>query len=68
MSFDGLQQFSAKHGGSTLEEPDLRSMFTEFVPHGGTRISLPEFLAYFAKVSRTMTNAAFSTLVTDLMA
>mmetsp|Transcript_76712 Transcript_76712/g.155915 ORF Transcript_76712/g.155915 Transcript_76712/m.155915 type:complete len:173 (+) Transcript_76712:66-584(+) len=68
VSFDGLQQYSAKHGGGTLGDDDLQSMFTDFAPSGGTRITLPEFLAYFAKVSRTMPNPTFATLVADLMA
>ncbi|KAG1663326.1 hypothetical protein FOA52_006285 [Chlamydomonas sp. UWO 241] len=67
ISFDGLQAFSSKHGGVTLGDAELRSIFNDFAPQGGTAITLPEFFAYFAKVSCTMPNAAFTQLIKDLM-
>ena len=50
ISFQGLQDFAKRHGGGTLGEAELRSIFRDFQPDGDSLITEPEFLMFFAKV------------------
>lgn len=67
VSFQGLQEFSKKHGGETLGEDELRSIFRDFQPGSDNLITEPEFLLFFAKVSRTIPNVVFDQLVKDML-
>ena len=67
VGFQGLQDFAQKHGGETLGEEELKSLFRDFQPDGNNLITEPEFLLFFAKVSRTIPNQVFDQLVADLL-
>jgi hypothetical protein len=67
VGFNGLQDFAKKHGGSTLGDEELTSIFRDFQPGLDNTITQPEFLLFFAKVSRTIPNQVFDQLVADLL-
>ena len=67
ISFQGLQDFAKKHGGSTLGDEELRSIFRDFEPGASNLITQEEFLLFFAKVSRTITNGVFDQLVEEML-
>jgi hypothetical protein len=65
-----MQAFMSKHGGGTLKGDELKSIFTDFNPDGGDKadflVNLHQFLVFFSKVARTMPNAQFNSLVSQL--
>ena len=40
VGFQGLQDFAKKHGGDTLGEEELKSIFRDFQPDGGNLITV----------------------------
>jgi len=67
ISFKGLENFASKYGGETLGQEELQSIFKDFNPHGDNLINQDQFVLYFAKVSRTITNNSFEELVRNMM-
>uniref|UniRef100_A0A7S0S0D9 EF-hand domain-containing protein n=1 Tax=Chlamydomonas leiostraca TaxID=1034604 RepID=A0A7S0S0D9_9CHLO len=63
-----LQAYATKHGGSSLGDEELASMFADFHPGEDNLVTLEQFLLFFSRVSRTIPNAAFDELVAELMA
>ena len=67
VSFQGLQGFAKKHGGDTLGDQELKSIFRDFEPGADNLITEDEFLLFFSKVSRTIPNGVFEQLVRDML-
>ncbi|GAX81777.1 hypothetical protein CEUSTIGMA_g9205.t1 [Chlamydomonas eustigma] len=67
ISFKGLERFASKFGGETLGQEELHSIFKDFNPHSDNLIDLDQFLLFFAKVSRTITNYNFEELVKNML-
>lgn len=68
ISFRMLNQFVHKYGGSSLSVDELRSIFVDFKPNEDNLITREEFITFFSRVSRTITNKDFDALVVDMMA
>ena len=69
ISFFMLKSFVDKYGGATLSDEDMKTIFEDFRPDGlNMMITLDEFMTFFAKVSKSINNAAFEKLVQELMA
>lgn len=67
VSFKMLQAYTNKFGGKTLKEELLRTIFKDFKPDRDNMIGLDEFLMFFSHVSKTITNADFSTMIGHMM-
>ena len=50
-----------------MGEEELRSIFRDFEPGASNLITQEEFLLFFAKVSRTITNGVFDQLVEEML-
>jgi hypothetical protein len=51
---------------SCLVQP--QALFRDFKPSNELFIALPEFLLFFSKVSRTITNKDFEAMIADMSA
>eukprot|EP00879_Flechtneria_rotunda_P007847 GHRR01008223.1.p1 GENE.GHRR01008223.1~~GHRR01008223.1.p1 ORF type:complete len:164 (+),score=42.34 GHRR01008223.1:222-713(+) len=61
-----LQNYANKYGGETLTLDELRALFQDFKPSNEHYINLKEFLMFFSKVSSTITNRDFASMVDEL--
>lgn len=68
ISFRSMQMYVNKYGGQTLNADELSSIFTDFKPGSDNLISQSEFLVFFSRVSKTITNAQFEEMVKELLA
>lgn len=62
-----LQTYANKYGGETLTIEDLHQLFKDFQPAGDNMIGRQEFFAFFARVSRTMSNPDFEEMVREMI-
>lgn len=66
ISLRKLQAYASKHGGETLTLDDLRGLFQDFKPSHETFINQHEFLVFFSKVSSTITNKEFDSMIAEM--
>ncbi|GBF89141.1 flagellar associated protein [Raphidocelis subcapitata] len=66
MSMRALQAYANSHGGETLTNADLRALFRDFKPGDDQLVGLQQFLAFFGRVSRTMTNKDFDSMIKEM--
>lgn len=67
ISFRNLNEYVHKYGGSSLSADELRSIFVDFKPNEDNLITREEFITFFSRVSRTITNKDFDDLINDMM-
>jgi hypothetical protein len=63
-----LQNYANKYGGEMLTLEDLRLLFSDFKPASELFITQPEFLLFFSKVSRTISNKDFDAMIAEMAA
>jgi Ca2+-binding EF-hand superfamily protein len=68
ISYRMLTQYTNKYGGASLSADELRSIFTDFKPGADNLITQDEFITFFSRVSRTISNSDFDALVNDMLA
>lgn len=61
-----LQDYANRYGGETLSLADLQGLFADFNPADTLFIKQDEFLAFFARVSATITNRAFADMIAEM--
>mmetsp|Transcript_3061 Transcript_3061/g.8086 ORF Transcript_3061/g.8086 Transcript_3061/m.8086 type:complete len:156 (+) Transcript_3061:59-526(+) len=67
ISYQNLQSYATKYGGATLKDEELQSIFSDFHPGKDSQITMQEFLVFFSKASKAVPNAAFDSLIQELM-
>ncbi|KIZ03041.1 flagellar associated protein [Monoraphidium neglectum] len=68
MSLRALQAYANSHGGDTLTNADLKTIFKDFKPGQDHLVGLPQFLAFFSRVSRTINNKDFEEMIVEMSA
>lgn len=61
------QQYANRYGGQTLGGDELASIFSDFKPGADNLITQDEFVKFFSRVSRTITNPQFEAMVKEMM-
>lgn len=70
ISHESLEKYVRKFGAHFLSAEEIDQMFKEFKPTGGldgASVSLTDFLKFFAKVVKRLTNPKFDQLVADML-
>ncbi|GLC43284.1 hypothetical protein PLESTB_001489900 [Pleodorina starrii] len=67
ISFRAMQQYANRYGGQTLGAEELGSIFSDFKPGSDNLITQDEFVKFFSRVSKTITNAQFEAMVKEMM-
>lgn len=63
-----LQSYANKYGGETLGMEDLRQIFKDFKTSDENYITKNEFLMFFSKMSKTITNKDFASMIQEMSA
>ena len=66
ISFRNLQRYTNKYGGQMLSGEELTSIFTDVNPGSDNLISQEEFVVFFSRVSKTINNEAFDSMIKEL--
>lgn len=61
-----IKEHSAKYGGQALTEEELREVFRDFDTSGDHQIDKEEFLAFFSRSVKALSNAEFETMVGEM--
>ncbi|PNH12933.1 hypothetical protein TSOC_000157 [Tetrabaena socialis] len=67
ISYRSMQLYVNRYGGQTLGADELSSIFSDFRPGSDNLISQEEFLVFFSRVSKTITNAQFEAMVEEMI-
>ncbi|KAG2501852.1 hypothetical protein HYH03_000350 [Edaphochlamys debaryana] len=67
ISFRSMQMYANRYGGQTLGAEELSSIFRDFKPASDNLVTQDEFLVFFSRVSRTITNEQFETMVKEML-
>ncbi|KXZ55390.1 hypothetical protein GPECTOR_3g516 [Gonium pectorale] len=61
------QMYANRYGGQTLGSEELTSIFADFKPGQDNLVTEEEFLVFFSRVSKTITNAQFEAMVKEMI-
>ncbi|PNW88558.1 hypothetical protein CHLRE_01g034550v5 [Chlamydomonas reinhardtii] len=67
ISFRSMQMYANRYGGQTLGPEELSSIFTDFKAGSDNLITQEEFLVFFSRVSKTITNEQFESMVKEMI-
>ncbi|GFR39780.1 hypothetical protein Agub_g265 [Astrephomene gubernaculifera] len=67
ISFRALQMYANRYGGQTLGAEELTSIFSDFKPGSDNLINQEEFLVFFSRVSKTITNSQFEAMIKEMI-
>jgi hypothetical protein len=62
-----IKEHSAKYGGQALTEEELREVFRDFDTSGDHQIDKEEFLAFFSRSVKVLSNKEFEVMVGEMM-
>ena len=68
VDFGEITAFVGKHGGGTVTERELLDIFADFDTDGDARVDVYEFMRFFGRFCRTLSNAGFDQLIVDMLA
>lgn len=67
VDYKEIKEHSAKYGGQALTEEELREVFRDFDTSGDHQIDKEEFLAFFSRSVKALSNSEFDTMVGEMM-
>jgi hypothetical protein len=66
ISLKAMQDFANKYGGQTLTFDELQLIFRDFKPSHDNLVTKEQFLVFFSKVSRQITNSDFYDMIAEM--
>lgn len=67
VDYKEIKEHSAKYGGQALTEEELREVFRDFDTSGDHQIDKEEFLAFFSRSVKALSNKEFDSMVGEMM-
>lgn len=67
VDYKEIKEHSAKFGGQALMEEELREVFRDFDTSGDHQIDKDEFLAFFSRSVKALSNKEFDAMVGEMM-
>uniref|UniRef100_A0A7S0SFB3 EF-hand domain-containing protein n=1 Tax=Mantoniella antarctica TaxID=81844 RepID=A0A7S0SFB3_9CHLO len=67
VDFKEIKAHSSKNGGQALTEEELREVFRDFDTSGDHQIDSAEFLAFFSRSVKALSNAEFDIMAAEMM-